>query len=263
MSDRSVGSVMGSPPSRRFRGVAGLRPQSHGAGPSGSAGAGSGGAGSGAARSAGAAPSSTSREKGMKNLVFAVSLGLLLHAAPASAAFVSAELRVNGLSCPFCAFGIEKKLLDVDGVRGIEIFLDDGRIALVFEPENQATVADLEKAVEKAGFEIAALRLTLRGQLLEAEEAGALLVSSARLRFRLVERRGESTRPISTTTLRRLRDSTAQADDSMLVTGSGSVLVTGSGSVLITGSVLVTGSVLDRDEAEPTLVVEFVEAPER
>jgi hypothetical protein len=33
--------------------------------------------------------------------------------------------------------------------------------------------------------------------------------------------------------------------------------------MLVTGSILVTGSVLDRDEAEPTLVVESVEAPER
>ncbi len=54
-------------------------------------------------------------------LLLAVSLGLLLHAAPANAAFVSAELRVNGLGCPFCAFGIEKKLLDVDGVTGVEV----------------------------------------------------------------------------------------------------------------------------------------------
>ncbi len=35
------------------------------------------------------------------------------------------------------------------------------------------------------------------------------------------------------------------------------------GSMTVTRSVLVTGSVLDRHEAEPTLVVESVEAPER
>ncbi len=86
------------------------------------------------------------------HLLLMVSLGLLLHAAPANAEFVSAELRVNGLSCPFCAFGIEKKLLDVDGVTDVEVFLDDGRLALTFEPENAATVSDLEKAVEKASF---------------------------------------------------------------------------------------------------------------
>ena len=175
-----------------------------------------------------------------RHLLLAVSLGLLLHAAPADAAFVSAELRVNGLSCPFCAFGIEKKLLDVDGVKGVEVFLDDGRIALSFESDSAATVSDLEKAVEKAGFEIAGLKLTVRGRLLDGEGA-ALLVANARVRFRLLERRGENTEPISITTLKRLRDSTSQGGRSTVV----------------------TGAVGDRDEEEPTLVVESVEASQR
>ena len=172
-------------------------------------------------------------------LLLAVSLGLLLHAAPVNAAFVFAELRVNGLSCPFCAFGIEKKLLDVDGVNDVEVFLDDGRLALRFEPENAATVADLEKAVEKAGFELAALQLTVRGDLLGDEEEGPRLVASSRMRFRLVERRGEKTEPISAATLKRLREST----------GKGA------------GSTLVSGAVEDRNGDEPTLIVEFAETP--
>ncbi len=174
-------------------------------------------------------------------LMLAVSLGLLLHAAAASAALVSAELRVNGLSCPFCVFGIEKKLLDVDGVRGVEVFLDDGRLALTFEPENAATVSDLEKAVEKAGFEIVALQLTVRGHLLGGEEGGPRLVASARMRFRLVERLGGRMEPISTTALERLRESTGQG----------------------ASSTLVTGAVGDRDEEEPTLIVESAETPQR
>jgi len=180
------------------------------------------------------------REKVMKgHLLLAVSLGLLLHAASASAALVSAELRVNGLSCPFCVFGIEKKLLEVDGVQGVEVFLDAGRIALRFEPDNEAMVSDLEKAVEKAGFELVALQLTVRGQLLGGEQGGAYLVASARMKFRLLERRGESTEPISTSTLRRLRESTGQEG----------------------GSMVVSGAVGDWDEETPTLVVEPLEAP--
>ncbi len=182
------------------------------------------------------------REKRMKvHLLLAVSLGFVLHAAPANAALVSAELRVNGLSCPFCAFGIEKKLLDVDGVRGVEVFLDDGRIALTFEPDSEAMVSDLEKAVEKAGFELVALQLTVRGHLLGGEHEGAILVASTRMKLRLLERHGERTEPISTTTLRRLRESTGQEGR----------------------SILVSGAVGDWDEETPTLVVETVEALQR
>jgi len=172
-------------------------------------------------------------------LLLAASLGFLLHPAAANAAFVSAELRVNGLSCPFCAFGIEKKLLDVDGVTDVEVFLDDGRLTLQFEPENTATVSDLEKAVEKAGFELAALQLTVRGHLSADEEGGPRLVASSGMRFRLVERHGEKTEPISANTLERLRKSTGQG----------------------AGSTLVNGAVEGRDETELTLVIESAEAP--
>ena len=171
------------------------------------------------------------------HLLLIVSLVLLLDAVPANAEFVSAELRVNGLSCPFCAFGIEKKLLDVDGVQGVEVFLDEGRLALTFEAENEATVSDLEKAVEKAGFELAGLELTVRGRLLDAAKGGALLVANPRMSFRLAERSGEKTQPISPNTLERLRDSAAQA-----------------------ASMVLTGAVGDWNEAEPTLMLESVAA---
>ena len=55
----------------------------------------------------------------MKNkMAISIALGLVfgLSAIPARADMRAAELRVNGLSCPFCAFGIEKKLRRVSGV---------------------------------------------------------------------------------------------------------------------------------------------------
>lgn len=93
---------------------------------------------------------------------------------------------MNGISCPFCAFGIEKKLLDVYGVEGVEVILDDDRIAVTFEPENSVAASELEETVEKAGFERAAPKLTVQGGVAE-EEGKAPLVSSPTLTFRLVE----------------------------------------------------------------------------
>ena len=138
---------------------------------------------------------------------------------------------MNGISCPFCAFGIEKKLLDVDGVDGVEVFLDDGRIAVTFEPETSVTASDLEEAVEKAGFELAALKLTVQGSVAE-EEGKARLVSSPTLTFRLVE--------ISASTRERLRALMAER-----------------------GSVVIAGVVAEWNESEPTLAVESVEARKR
>jgi mercuric ion binding protein len=173
-----------------------------------------------------------------ETLLLAVSLGCLLYAAPMEASVLSAELTVNGISCPFCAFGIEKKLLDVDGVDGVEVSLDDGRIAVTFAAGNSATVGDLVEAVDNAGFKLAALTLSVDGRLLHEGKSGARLVSGGRMTLRLVEKGGEGTGPISDATLERLRGAMAPGD----------------------GSVVVAGAISDWDESEPTLVLESVEA---
>jgi len=162
-------------------------------------------------------------------------LGLLLLAASAQAGLRSAELQVNGLSCPFCAFGIEKKLLRIDGVRDVEVLLDEGRVAVTFAPQSAATVADLDAAVAKAGFELAALRVEADGQLREVD--GPRLVSTAEMTFRLAETRDGTTRPVSAETLERLRQGMAGDD----------------------GTVVLSGTVEAFDGAEPTLVLDGAE----
>ena len=67
-------------------------------------------------------------------------------------------LRVDGLACPFCAYGVEKKLLTVPGVAGIDVLINEGKIILKFSEGADLDVAALNAAVDKAGF-------TLRGLL--------------------------------------------------------------------------------------------------
>ena len=149
----------------------------------------------------------------------AFALGLAFLAGSGHAAILSAELRVNGLSCPFCAFGIEKKLLDVAGVRDVEVFLDEGRVALGFVPNSEATVADLEEAVEKAGFEIVGLRVVVSGKLL-AEGSDVRIVANPDLTFRLLEARGSSSGRVSAEMLERLRSAVAAGDRVLVIEGS-------------------------------------------
>ena len=49
----------------------------------------------------------------IRNIVITLALLLLLPAASAGSATYSLE--VDGLACPFCAYGIEKKLSAIDG----------------------------------------------------------------------------------------------------------------------------------------------------
>lgn len=77
-----------------------------------------------------------------------------------SAQAATYELEVDGLACPFCAYGIEKQLLALDGVKSVEVDLEEG--AVVVRTANDATLerTQAEAAVEDAGFELKDFRRT-------------------------------------------------------------------------------------------------------
>jgi copper chaperone CopZ len=146
----------------------------------------------------------------------------------AGAEILSADLQVNGLTCPFCAFGIEKKLLDVDGVTSVDVRLDEGLLQLQLAPKNSATTAALEAAVEKAGFQLAGLALEVR-RTLTVEETRTWLEVNRSQRFLLVEAEGvDGERPLSPAMRERLRP-----DDQGQVVVSGRVRGAGEGSRLV------------------------------
>jgi len=64
----------------------------------------------------------------------------------------SATIQVDGLSCPFCAYGLEKHLKRVAGVEGVEINMKSGKAIVRLKPDVQVDDAALKTAVKKAGF---------------------------------------------------------------------------------------------------------------
>jgi len=82
-------------------------------------------------------------------------IGLML-AAPLTGVFAAeakgqtVSIAVDGLSCPFCAYGLEKNLKQVDGVESVRIDMKTGKatVALKQDVDDQA----LRQAVKKAGF---------------------------------------------------------------------------------------------------------------
>ena len=78
--------------------------------------------------------------------------GLSLPAGAADAEGGRFRLRVNGISCPFCAYGIEKKLGAREGVESVEVRLDEGAVIVRTRPGGELTEERARKAVEAAGF---------------------------------------------------------------------------------------------------------------
>lgn len=64
------------------------------------------------------------------------------------------KVEVKGLACPFCAYGLEKKLKEVDGVISIKIDFEEGLAYLTVLKSNKPTKKTLEKIVTDAGFTV-------------------------------------------------------------------------------------------------------------
>jgi len=92
--------------------------------------------------------------RGIRGLcAFLVAALLAALALPAAADAGSRyRLQVNGISCPFCAYGIEKKLGAREGVESVEVRLDEGAVIVRTRPGVELTEERARKAVEAAGF---------------------------------------------------------------------------------------------------------------
>lgn len=93
-----------------------------------------------------------------------VGLLLLTQTAIAQSFESSAEritLRVDGLSCPFCAYGLEKKLKSFQGVSNLDIKVNDGLAAMDVRPGTMLTDEQLKKAVRDAGFTLRSIKREL------------------------------------------------------------------------------------------------------
>ena len=64
------------------------------------------------------------------------------------------ELGVDGLGCPFCAYGIEKKLSSVEGVESLEVDIKKGLVVVRMAEGATLDEATANQAVEEAGFSL-------------------------------------------------------------------------------------------------------------
>lgn len=84
-----------------------------------------------------------------------VSLALVMLILPLAALAgerVNVTVRVDGLSCPFCAYGLEKKLQRMEGVEEVTINVDRGTVVVEFSDGKFFVKETLEEAVKEAGF---------------------------------------------------------------------------------------------------------------
>ncbi len=64
------------------------------------------------------------------------------------------KLYVDGLACPFCAYGVEKKVTGLKGVEKIDIDIDGGLVSVTMAGGATLDEATASEAVDQAGFSL-------------------------------------------------------------------------------------------------------------
>ena len=85
----------------------------------------------------------------LKNIVFLIAALTLSFSVFAANQYT---LGVKGVACPYCAFGVEKRLYKVDGVDEVVVDIGDSVVRVTMAQSKTLTEERARTAVEEAGF---------------------------------------------------------------------------------------------------------------
>lgn len=88
----------------------------------------------------------------MRHIMIAVVIAFVLSMASAGWAGETYRLQVDGLACPFCAYGIEKKLNNSEGVESMDIRINEGVVLVTVSETAGFDEARAERIMQEAGF---------------------------------------------------------------------------------------------------------------
>lgn len=77
---------------------------------------------------------------------------ILLWSGFSFAAGTQYDMRVDGLACPFCAYGIEKKFTKTEGVEAVDIDLKKGLVIVKTNEAKSFKEDELKTIIHDAGF---------------------------------------------------------------------------------------------------------------
>ncbi|MFE0342624.1 copper chaperone CopZ [Priestia megaterium] len=63
-------------------------------------------------------------------------------------------LSVKGMSCGHCVKAVEGGVGELNGVKSVEVSLEDAKVTVAFNP-SQVTVEDIKEAIDDQGYEVA------------------------------------------------------------------------------------------------------------
>lgn len=84
------------------------------------------------------------------------------------------EVQVDGLGCPFCAYGLEKKFKEFKGIKKVAIDIETGDFSFLYPTEKALTMEAVVEQVKKAGYTPNIAKITRADGTVENSEADAI-----------------------------------------------------------------------------------------
>ncbi|MFD2602964.1 heavy-metal-associated domain-containing protein [Flavobacterium suzhouense] len=122
----------------------------------------------------------------MRNItakLIVLSIITLMPFAPAYSQIRKAEIIATGLTCSMCSNAINKQLKSIDGVEKVDTDLNTNTFTVFFKENAAITPANLKSSVEKAGFFIGSMVITLQLENVVAKDNSGLQEGGANYIF--------------------------------------------------------------------------------
>ena len=87
-------------------------------------------------------------------------------------------VQVDGLTCPFCAYGLEKRIKAIPAVQKSIISLEDGTVVLIPRAGQHIGIDKVKEAVIAGGFTPREFHVALAGKLIDWNGMSALLINA-------------------------------------------------------------------------------------
>lgn len=103
----------------------------------------------------------------LKKLILALALTITtpVFFQPVFALINSVEMQVDGMTCPFCVYGIEKKLEALEEVEDASANLKTGTVDINLKENEPIDLERLRKAILEAGFTPGRIKIEATGEL--------------------------------------------------------------------------------------------------
>ena len=87
-------------------------------------------------------------------------------------------VQVDGLTCPFCAYGLEKRIKEIPAVQHSIINLEEGIVELIPSKGRHIEIDEVKEAVIAGGFTPRGVHVALAGKLIDWNGVQALSINS-------------------------------------------------------------------------------------